>query len=311
LSVYLIQYKSFRLLNDEIKNIINDSPNVTYIDYLTNDFSNIIEEASYFTLFNEVKYLIVKNADFFGSDKLKDNDNELLLAYLENPNPNTVLIFCISGKIDMRKVGAKKIKEKYTIKIIADLKPYEVSKRIDEYLKRKKYVYEKRVINYITSVCLNNYDLVCNELEKIDLYYNDTKNIDINDLEKIVSKVNEDNNFKLVDAVVSKNLSRAMKILDDLKIMKVEPTLLISLIAREYRIMYNSKVLMQSGQSNIEIGTLLGLQDWQVEKALKNSYEFTIRELEDTLLKLFDTDLNTKSGVGNKYLPLDLFILDI
>ena len=39
-----------------------------------NEFSleDILEEASYVSMFGEMKYCIVKNANFFGSSKLKE-----------------------------------------------------------------------------------------------------------------------------------------------------------------------------------------------------------------------------------------------
>ena len=311
MSIYLIQSKSLRLLNEELDLIIKKSNNVTYTDLINSNMTDILEEAAYFSLFDEIKYIVVKNANVFGSEKLKDSESDSLMAYMDNPNPSNVLIFCTSNKIDSRKVLVKKLKEKYTIKIINDLKPYEVVKKIDDYFHKQKYKYSKDISNYISSSCLNDYDLVYNELLKIDSYYEDDKALEFSAIEKIVSRYNEDNNFKLIDAITTKNIVLAFRIFDDLKIAKVEPTVIVALLAREYRMMYNAKIAMKSGMSNIDIAKALGLQDWQLDKAIRKAYEYSVTELEDNLLKIFDMDLAIKSNNTNKYLPLDIFILNL
>ena len=70
----------------------------------------IIDEASYFGLGIDYKWLVVTNADFFGTGKITDGDNELLNKYLENPNERTNIIFTTLNGIDLRKKIVKSIK---------------------------------------------------------------------------------------------------------------------------------------------------------------------------------------------------------
>ena len=51
--------------------------------------------------------------------------------------------------------------------------------------------------------------------------------------------------------------------------------------------------------------------DWQLEKYLKESFPYKIKELEEILVKLTDLDLKIKSGKLEKYNALELFILDV
>ena len=89
---------------------------LVYVKNLNNaKLDDVIEEASYFSLFDEAKYMVVKNANVFMASKRKKKDeedtddakiskkDEKLLQYLENPNTNTILIFTVYGKVDSKK----------------------------------------------------------------------------------------------------------------------------------------------------------------------------------------------------------------
>ena len=76
------------------------------------------------------------------------------------------------------------------------------------------------------------------------------------------------NNFLLVDAVVDGDLEKSFELLNDLKIMKVEPTMILSLLARDFRIMLQIKKLQKEEKREYEILSELGLQDWQLNKYL-------------------------------------------
>ena len=78
MKVYVINGESYFLINEEISKIIKDSKNITTFDLNINTLEDVIIEAGYYSIFQEDKYIIVKNANFFGSEKL----NEMILIYL-------------------------------------------------------------------------------------------------------------------------------------------------------------------------------------------------------------------------------------
>ena len=149
------------------------------------------------------------------------------------------------------------------------------------------------------------------EVEKIILYYNNPCFIKKSDVENIISKSINTNNFLFVDALIDGDLEKSLTLLGDLKTMKVEPTILIALIARDIRIMLNIKKLLEQNKREYEILSELNLMDWQLEKYLKKAFPYKIKELEEWLVKLEDLDLKIKSGKLDKFYALELFILDI
>ena len=68
MKIALISVDSYRLIEEEIKKIIKDEP---YIFYNLNEvkLSDVIEQASYNSMFEEKKNIIVYNADLFGTKR--------------------------------------------------------------------------------------------------------------------------------------------------------------------------------------------------------------------------------------------------
>lgn len=277
------------------------------IDFNNSSIEEIIEDANYTSLFNDKKIIVVKNAEFLGSKCTIKTDK--LEKYLMEPNPLTTLIFIYDGKADERKKIIKLVKEQNNYINIKNLTHRDIVDRIISQVKSSKYKISYDDANYIAYKCLNNYDLVEMELEKVNLYYKSGDEITRDALENIISSYMEDNNFKFVDAVINNDYQTSLNILNDFKIQKIEPIVLLSLLVREYRLMLISKDLYQGGYSNNKIGTELGLQDWQVEKIIRNAYNLSIEYLEDKLVSLTDLDYQIKSGKVDKYLGLEMFIL--
>ena len=311
MKIVLINGESILLINEAVSSIIKDNKNVTSFDMNGCGIEDILLEAGYFSMFEEEKFIIVRNANFFGSSKLNEKDISSLLKYLENPNNLTNIIFICSEKIDARKKITKLMKEKYEIITIPNLKYYEIENRIEKHFLKASYKIDKDTVKYIVASSLNNYDLAMSECEKIILYYNNPCYIKREDVENIVSKSINANNFLFVDALIEGDLEKSLNLLNDLKTMKVEPTILISLIARDIRIMLNVKKLLEQNKREYEILSELNLMDWQLEKYLKKAFPYKIKELEEWLVKLTNIDLKIKSGKLDKYYALELLILEI
>ena len=309
--MYLIYGESFRLINEEIKKIVKDNTNIIIMDLTLNSLEDILTEATYVSMFQEQKFIIVKNSLFFTSKKETDIELELLTKYMNNPVSLSTIIFTAYEKIDQRKKITKAFKEKYKIISVNELTNDDLVTKVREIIKKKDYKINTEVIQYILNCCQNNFDLIYNELNKIFLYYNNPQEIKIEDVKNIISKSLQDNNFKFIEAVINKNWSLSLKILDDLYALKVDPIALIMLLAREYRLMYSVNILMSEGYRKNNISKELNLQEWQVDKLLKKSSNYYNDNLKNYLKKLANIDFKIKNGSMDKFLGLKTFLLEI
>ncbi len=311
MKINLISGESYLLVNEKINDIVGLSKNVTTFDLAQSTLEDVLIEAGYVSMFEEEKFIVIKNANFFGTDKIKDSDTDILLNYFEHPSDNTNLIFICSTKLDLRKKITKIVKDKFNLINIPNLKYYEIENRAMESFKKNGFKVEADTVKYLVQNSLNNFDLTMNEVEKIMLFYNESDYVKYEDVVNIAAKSINTNNFLFVDAVVEGDLEKSFELLNDLKIMKVEPTIVLSLLARDFRIMLQIKTLQKEEKREYEILSELGLQDWQLNKYLTKIFPFKIKELESILIKIADMDLNIKTGKVDKYTALELFILDI
>ena len=309
MNIYLISNESYRLINKEIKKIVKDN-SYEIFNLNKSSIKEVLEEAAYFSLDNNKKFLVVSNADIFGSDKIDDSITDSLINYFNNPNPNTVLIFTTQKPIDSRKKIVKELKSKYKIINTPKMDKKTINSLLTNYVKEQDFDIDWETVNYVINNSYSNLDIIFNELDKIMLYYNFPCRIKYQDVVTIVGTELDNNNFHFVSAVVEKKLDEALKLLNSLKIYKVDSNVLATLLAREYRLMYYVKKMYQNKISLSEICSNLSLADWQVNKLYNNGIHYSESELLKNLVDLCNIDMNIKKGIWDKDIALYGFLLD-
>ena len=306
----LITSDSKTLLDDELKKIIKDSINKIVYNYSEVSLSDILEEAGYVSMFNEMKYLIIKNVSLFGKEKENSKNSESLINYLSKPNPNTTLIFTTYDGVDKRKSIFKKWQELAEYKELKAPIGYELINETKKMIMKKNYLIEDNGVRYIVNACVNNYDLIVNEINKFSLLLKENTMITMDILKDLISVNVKDNQFKFVDAVILKDMKLSFDLLEDLKCLKVESLQLINLLAREYRLMLMVS-LMEGKHNSKEIMQELKLADWQLQKIIKNKAKYHFDDLKDNLLFLTKLDYEIKSGLKDKWLGFESFLVNL
>ena len=81
MNLYLINIESYHLIEKEIKKIVKDNIFISY-NMANASIKELIDEANYLSLDGNKKYIIASNSNFFGSDKISDEESNLLSNYL-------------------------------------------------------------------------------------------------------------------------------------------------------------------------------------------------------------------------------------
>ncbi len=310
MNIYLICASSYHLIDLEIKKIVKDQEYILF-NLNKNSISELLEEASYSSLDNDLKIIVATNASFFSNGKISDKEVDSLIKYFNNPNPKTIIIFTCFTPLDNRKRVVKIIKDNYKIINILPWDKKKMREEASRYLEKYQYKIDYNTLSFILDNVYNNIDIMYNELDKIMLYYNKSCFIKKEDVEVIIGKELDSNNFHFVDAVIEKNLEEALRVLKNLKVYKVETVTLINLLAREYRLMYSLKKFSQDNLKLDQIKEKLNLQDWQVNKIYKNSLNYKEKELLKNIYRLAEMDLKIKKGIYDKELILNSFLLEV
>ncbi len=313
--IYLLYGTNYFLIKREIEKIKLEN-NIESID--VNNYNlentildNILDDALTLSLFSQKKMIIVDNSYIFTPSVRKkglDHNIDLLNKYIENPNPDTILIFVVNEeKIDDRKKIVK------LIKINGNVIEFNEVKNIDAFIKNElnDYKMDAVTINSFVNRVGDNLAIITSEIEKLKLYKNDDKIITKDDVFDVCSEQIDVDMNELTNSIVSKNISKSLKIYNELIKQGEEPLQIIIRLANQFRIIYQSKELTKKGYSNKDIADILGIHPYRVKKALEISYKFPSKELLSILKKLSRIDEGIKMGNMDKNIALEQFILEI
>ena len=304
--VYLLYGTKDFQIEEEIKKLSKglDEMNINKYD-LNNDLLSLaIEDAKTMSLFGDKKLVIIDNANMFTGSTSKDS--EIVEEYLNHINENTTLVLIVhNDKLDTRKKITKLINK--VGKVIAFNDELDMTSLVRRLL--KDYNIDYKTINLFLDRVGNNPLIIQNEINKIKIYKENDKTITDEDILNLTTKLIEIDIFKLIDYIVRKDKEKALELYYEMLKMNEEPIKIIVILANQFRIMYQSKELLKKGYSEKDIANILKIHPYRVKLAIQNSRNYTSEVLLKNLNNLADIDIGIKTGILNKDLALELFIL--
>lgn len=306
---YLLYGTNDYLINQEIeklkeKNNITDN-DVTRYDYTETLIKDIIDDATLVPLFSNKKMIIVDNSTIFESTSKKE-DTVVLEKYLSSTNDFTILIFIDKvDKLDERKKIYKLLKDNNSV---IECNTLNINNLVKEKFESYK-IDSNTIIKFINRVGTNPYNLI-NEIEKLKIFKINEKVITDEDI-KFASKNIEDNIFDLINYIVNKNSEKVIDIYHDLLSRGSEPIAILVLIANQFRIILQSKLLYYKGYTEKDIASTLSIHPYRVKLAIQNSRNYSNELLIEYIDKLATLDYEIKSGEKDADTGLELFLLGI
>lgn len=316
MNTYLIVSETIYNIEEKLKELKNGIDNIITFNMNENTMDEVLQEASYFSMFDDKKCIVVRNAKLFGSSKNSDSnkskeDANKLLKYLENENSNSKLIFIYNGKIDTKKKVYNIINDNNNAFVYKKLTKTEMKNELNRIVLNKNYKIDDVSLWYIINNTLGNFDLAINELNKIMIYYSEPTKIKYEDVVALTAKSIEDNNFKFVEAIINRDLDNSLKLLNESKILKIEPNVILSLIYREFKLMLNIMLYEKNKYIKNDILKEMGIAEWQYNKIKNNLNLYNEREIKEEIVKLSILDYKYKSGLINKDVLLVNYIIDL
>lgn len=308
---YLIISDDKLSINDSIDKILKD------IGFYKNDvikfdmeevlLENAIEELNTYGFFTENKVVILDSCSFLSPDKKRgiiSQNEDVLLRYINNPNPLNTLIIIVS-KLDERKKISKELKKNLIlIEHNLDIKD-KIKSNLDG------YVMNDRTVDYLINYLNNDNIRIINELKKLKLYKLDKKEITIDDIDKVVVREFTDDVFTLINLIVKKDIKKALVLYNNLITRGEELTKIVITLADQFRLIYKVKILFNDGKNKDEITNMLKIHPYRVKLALEESYNYTNKELLYCLQRLGNIDIGIKTGDITPDFAFEMFLLDI
>ncbi|HEU4431822.1 MAG TPA: DNA polymerase III subunit delta [Pyrinomonadaceae bacterium] len=191
---------------------------------------------------------VVRVRDFA---RLRDADEDVLIAYLANPSPTTVMIFT-ADDLDKRKKSTKALLDACTVVDFSPLKDSEAKAWTRTYLKSLKSTADDQVLSEIVNLVGTDIQTLANELDKLASAAADTGRIEMRLVDELIGRTRELSNFELGDHLMSNNRKRALETLHRLLDDGAEPVMLIGLIAGNYhRLALGKNLLTRGGREEV------------------------------------------------------------
>jgi len=312
--IYLLYGIQKFLINKKIKEIINinkiDKYNIDYFDLEKNSLKEIIESANTISLFSDKKVIIVENCYLFTgiSKKTEEKEINILNQYINNINSNTILIFCVeSEKLDSRKKIVTNIKKAATIIEFNEL--INLEQDIKELF--SPYIIDYNTIKYLIDRVGNDMNVINNEIKKIKTYKNEDLIIKKEDILDLTYKNINTDIFYLLDNILNNNKESAIESYNEMLKLGEEPIKILVMLANQFRLIYQVKELYKKGNRDYEIMDILEQKQYTIKKASERINKYSSEQLLDYILELSNLDINIKSGLIDKNIALELFILNI
>ena len=312
---FLLESESSIAKEIKIKDLINNlNFNDAYIstyDMDNTSLNNALEDLNTYSLLSNKKVIIIKSIDKLTNNNTDYNLNEALdnlYKYIENPNPNYLLI------ITLNKLNHRLNRDKNLIGICTCIDvEYNTKDRINKIL--EGYKLDNGLVDYLIDYLNNDNERIENECLKLKNYKLEEKEITIEDINNICVKEYGDASnimFSLIRSIFENNKNEAIK---KFKLYeKYNQNLLgfISLLDNELRLIYQIKILEDRHISNNEIMKILKIKsDYRIKKIKELTRLYSYNSLNKLFIKIKEIDYKSKTTDINIESLIEDFIINL
>lgn len=278
----LIDYAEHRILSE-----VEASFNLSVFYGKDASWPEVINACRKYPMFGDRQVVLLKEAQ-----QMRDIDR--LEPYIENPLSSTIFVVSYKEKkIDGRSKMAKLLKDKAELFSTKKMYDNQLPDWANELVKSKGYSISPRALNLLVDHIGNDLSRINNEIEKILINLKERKAITEDDIERFVGVSKEYNVFELQDALVRKDMAKAIRIVQYFEANPKAGPIQMILPA-----LYNffSKVYMlfgQSAQDEKTIAANIGTNPYFVKDYISAARIYNYEGVESAIILLHEYNLKS------------------
>ncbi|MFD1018821.1 DNA polymerase III subunit delta [Thalassobacillus hwangdonensis] len=308
---YMIQDIKQKILDKSLPEEDQDV-NVSTYDLEETPIENVVTDAETYPFFGEKKIIIAEKPVFMKAkpDKLPfEHEVEALQRYLEDPvDYSTLVIVAPYEKLDERKKLFKQFKKHGEVVSCMPVKEWNMAEWINSIASDLHIEIPKSLHDFIIEEVGTNLLVLKSELEKLALNVREDRLVTKEMAEELLSHSSESSGLKLVDAVMERDVTKAIRIFRGLMQTNEEPIALTALLASQFRIILQAKILKKKGYAQNQMQQYIKAHPYVIKMAMKREQHFTQDELEMIMHLLTETDHEIKQGKAEKELAFELLL---
>ena len=260
----------------------------------------IIDSCQTLPFLSQNRVILLKYFDAFPSA-----EQDRFIPYFKDPSPSTHLMIT-AEKIDLRKKVCQELLSHGTVVQCSPLYDSQLPPWIRYIAKTMGMELSELVMTELKNLYGNNLLKLRSELEKICLYHDDQK--DIRDIEavRVVSGMEKDHSvFDLIGKISQKDLEGAIRILKKILESGEHPLMILTMLVRQYRLIWRSKELQARKTPSEEILKKLGVHPYFGQTLLKEAKFYSKEQLNFSFVIFKEADAALKENYKNPWFILE------
>lgn len=301
-------YRAKRKLEEIIlsyKKIHKSGLNLIYIDAKEIDFKDFYSNFKVNSMFAEKKLIILKN--IFSGTRFQED-------FLENikdlESIKDIIIIYEDKAPDQRTKFFKDLKKHAKCQEFNCLQPAILRRWVVQEFEKNNTRINSDSVDSIVNFVGNDLWQMANEISKLSNYKAGSV-VKKEDVELLVKPNIENDIFKTIDALASKNKKQALSLLHKHLVNGDNPLYLLSMISYQFRNLLIIKELQGAKRPYGLITKESGLHPFVVQKSLYICSNFSMQELKKIYQKIFKVDSDIKTGKIEPETALDLLLSEI
>jgi hypothetical protein len=128
------------------------------------------------------------------------------------------------------------------------------------------------------------------------------------DVNEVASSTPECDTFALSNAILDRSRQKAYFALEDMKLRRVDPTIVMGMIARTLDDLTAVAHLLDEGRGVNDIRDILGMNEYKLKIYMTAAKRYGAQRLSEMLSSLAETDAGSKYGGVTGYTAIELFL---
>ncbi len=313
------------------KNVLDESEqefNQTILYGKEADMNTIISAAKRFPMMSEYQVIIIKEAQNLkefgkGAGSGDDDDDSdaptkkssgsvnALVAYLQQPQTSTILVFCYKYKtLDKRSTIYKSLQKNHVYLETKKLYDNKIPDWITEFVQEHKFKISPKASYLLAESLGNDLSKIANEVKKLFINLKEGEEITLELVQDNIGISKEFNMFELQDALAKKDILKANRIINYFSANEKEHPSVMTLSSLYG---YFTKVLLYHfvpDKSKFVVAQALGVNPFFVDGYVNAAKNYNTAKLKSIFSYLKEYDLKTKgvdnNGVNNGELMKEL-----
>ncbi len=254
----------------------------------------ILSNARKFPMMADRQVVIVKEAQSI-PDLGKEDAQKLLLSYINNPLPSTILVFAHKHKKLDGRGSLKKELDKKTVFVNSEkVKDWKLTEWVENYIKELGYQIDVKAAQLLSDSIGNNLEVISNEVGKMLINFSEPTKLTTEHISKYIGINKDYNNFELSKAIGYRDVIKANQIIHYfIQNPKAHPVIPI------FSLLYNyfSKIALVHRAGPMpenQLAGLIGVHPYGVKEYLAVSRNYKLGKVIEVFGFIKEADLRFK-----------------